>query len=152
VVAWRTPLAVNALVRHAWLAPVELVTLGVAGAGLWLELVESPPFSPRSPRQRRIVLATFAMWSTWTVAYLVGLSHVGSYAAYSSVIGRSLSLAADQQIMAGLLWAMAAFVFLPVIFSNLMAWLRDEQDPDEELRSLAREERRRARWNPGALE
>lgn len=145
---WRTPVAVDALVHHAWLAPLELVTLATAGAALWLELVTSPPFSPRLPRPRRIVLAAFAMWTTWTVAYLVGLSHTAGYGAYASLTGRVVSVAADQQIMAGLLWAVAAFTFLPVIFANLMAWLRDEQDPDEELRSLTREERRRQRWNP----
>jgi cytochrome c oxidase assembly factor CtaG len=148
---WRTPMAVNGLVHHIWLAPVELVTLAIAGAALWLVLVDSPPFAPRSPRQRRIVLAALAMWTTWTLAYLVGLSHNTWYTAYASVPGRVVSVAADQQIMAGLLWAVAAFTFLPVIFANLMAWLRDEQDPDEELASLTREERRRQRWNPTEL-
>jgi cytochrome c oxidase assembly factor CtaG len=145
--AWRTPVAVNALVHHGFFAPLELVTLVLAGSALWLELVESPPFSPRSPRQRRIVIAAFAMWTMWTIAYLVGLSHNGWYSAYANVSGRVVSVAADQQIMAGLLWAVAAFTFLPVIFFNLMAWLRDEQDPDEELASLTREERRRQRWH-----
>jgi hypothetical protein len=87
------------------------------------------------------------MWTMWTIAYLVGLSHNGWYSAYANVSGRVVSVAADQQIMAGLLWAVAAFTFLPVIFFNLMAWLRDEQDPDEELASLTREERRRQRWH-----
>ena len=148
LVLWRTPVAVNGLVHHIWLAPVELVTLAIAGAALWLELVESPPLAPRSPRQRRIVLAACAMWTTWVVAYLVGLSHNTWYTAYASARGRIVSVAADQQIMAGLLWAMAAFMFLPVIFANLMAWLRDDQNPDEELARLTREERRRQRWNP----
>ena len=144
---WRTPIAVNALVHHGFVAPVELITAGLASVALWLELVESPPFVPRSPRQRRIVIATFAMWATWTLAYVVGLSHTSWYSAYGNVSGRLVSVAADQQIMAGLLWAAAAFTYLPVIFSNLMAWLRDEQDPDEELAKLTREERRRQRWH-----
>ena len=151
MIFWRTPAAVNALVRHAWVAPVECFALVAVGTAFWLELVDSAPFTPRVPRQRRIILATFAMWIAWITAYLVGLSHSTSYGAYASVVGRGLSVAADQQVMAGLLWAIAALVYLPIVFANLMAWLRDEQNPDEELRRITREERRRARWYPDGI-
>lgn len=146
VLFWRLPVAVDALVRHRALVVVELLALVVAEVIFWLELVESAPLSPRLPRQRRMIVATFAMWAIWSVAYLVGLSHEASYPVYASVGARGLSVAADQQVMAGVLWAIPALVFLPVIFANLMAWLRDEQEPDEEMQALTRVERRRMRW------
>ena len=149
VLFWRLPAAVDALVRHRELLVAELVTLLVAGIAFWLELVNSAPLSPRLPRQRRMIVATFAMWAIWSVAYLVGLSHAASYPAYAVARAHGLTLSADQQLMAAVLWAIPAFVFLPVIFANLMAWLRDEQDPDEEMRDMTRVERRRMRWESG---
>ena len=54
-----------------------------------------------------------------------------------------LSLVADQQITAGVMWAVASACFVPVIFFNLFQWLHGEEDPDEALQRLVREERRR---------
>ena len=150
VIFWRLPIAVDGLVRHRIVVVAELVTLLGAGIAFWLELVSSSPLSPRLPRQRRMIVATFAMWAIWAVAYLVGLSHAASYPAYEAARSHGLTLSADQQIMAAVLWAIPACVFLPVIFANLMAWLRDEQDPDEEMREMTRVERRRLRWESGA--
>ena len=53
-----------------------------------------------------------------------------------------LSLAMDQQLTAGVMWGVAG-VFIPLIW-NLLQWLSSEEDPDEELHRLVREERRRA--------
>ena len=61
--------------------------------------------------------------------------------------GSGLSLAADQQVTTGVLWAIAACAFIPVIFWNLVVWLRSEEDPDQELHRLAKQERRRRRGN-----
>ena len=150
VLFWRLPYAVDALVRHPLLVMVELVTLLFAGIALWLELLNSPPLVPRLPRQRRMVVATLAMWAIWAAAYLVGLSHTASYPAYATARVHGLTLSADQQVMAVVLWTIPAFAFLPVIFANLMGWLREEQEPDEELREMTRVERRRMRWESGS--
>ncbi len=69
---WRTPVGVNALARHPWLVVVEAVTLVPLGMGLWLELVESPPLTPRLSRPHRVALAAVSMWTIWVLAYLVG--------------------------------------------------------------------------------
>lgn len=147
-VGWRTPAAVDWLTGGAWRVLVEAAVLLVVGVGFWLELVESPPLSPRSIRPLRMAIAASGMWTIWVLAYLVGLSHDNWYRAYHHVAGSGLSLAADQQVTTGLLWAAAACAFVPVIFWNLVVWLRSEEDPDEELHRLAKQERRRSSWQP----
>ena len=143
VVAWRIPVGVDALARHGWLLVVEALTLVPGGMGLWLELVESPPFAPRLARPKRIALAAVAMWTIWVTAYLVGLSHASVYRAYAHVAGRDLSVSADQAITTGVLWFTSLCAFLPVIFSNLVIWLRSDEDPDDALYRLVRDGRRR---------
>ena len=141
-IAWHTPAAVSAIASHGWLAIVEGVVLLVFGLGLWLELVPSPPLVPRSGHLRRAVLGAFSMWAFWILAYVTGLSNRGFYQNFSHAAG-GLSAAADQQIGSGVLWAVAAATFVPVIFWNALAWLQSEEDPDTELQALARSERRR---------
>jgi len=144
-IIWRTPLAVDALARHPWLLAVEAATLLMVGVGLWLELVESPPLTPRLPRPSRVALAAVAMWIIWILAYLVGLSHASWYQAYPHHAGSGFSLSADQQLTTGLLWFVSACAFIPVVYWNLIRWLQAEEDPDEELHHLVRQERIRGR-------
>ena len=126
LVGWRTPALVDALGRHPWLVVVESATLVVAGSGLWLELVDSSPVASRAPGPRRAMLAALAMWTVWSVAYLEGMSSTGMYHAFRYVAGVGLSGAADRELSAAVLWAVAAVVFMPVVFWNLSRWLRAE--------------------------
>jgi cytochrome c oxidase assembly factor CtaG len=147
-VFWRVPGTVDALARVPGLSLVEALTLLVAGVLLWLELLASPPFVPRSAYPMRIAVAAIAMWATWILGYLIGLSHVAWFTAYHHGAGAALSLSADQQMAAGALWLVPAVVYLPVIFASLMIWLKDSEDPDDEMRLLLRNERRRSWLDP----
>jgi cytochrome c oxidase assembly factor CtaG len=138
-VAWRLPPVIDALARHPVLVLPELVTLLAAGTGLWLELVSSPPLAPRLPKPHRATVAALAMWSTWAVAYALGLSNHGVFHGYDPA-GGGLSAVADQQITVALVWAVSAFCFIPVVFVTLLGWLSGNGDPDEELQRLARDE------------
>jgi hypothetical protein len=82
------------------------------------------------------------MWMIWVTAYLVGLSHASVYRSYPHVVGRDLSVSADQAITTGVLWFASLCAFLPVIFSNLAIWLRSDEDPDDALYRLVRDGRR----------
>jgi cytochrome c oxidase assembly factor CtaG len=145
VTAARTPAVVNVLARHPWLVLVEAVCLVAGGAALWLELVESPPLVPRLARPKRIALAAIAMWTVWITAYVVGLSHASMYVSYHQhLAGSSLSFAADQEIVTFVLWFAAASAYVPIVFWNLVAWLRADEDPDQDLHRLVRENRRRS--------
>jgi cytochrome c oxidase assembly factor CtaG len=127
LVAWRTPVAVTAVRHHGWLLGAEVLTLVGAGVALWLELVASPPMTPRTSPSRRIVLAAIAMWAVWIVAYVAGMSHGQGYPGFQHLPGHGLSGVADKQLATGLLWLAAAAAYLPVVFSNLFVWLRAEE-------------------------
>jgi len=150
VVVWRIPATVDALARHWWLALIEAISLVTAGIGLWLEMVESPPFSPRLARSNRIAIAALCMWTVWITAYLVGLSHVSVYRSYPHVVGRDLSVSADQALATGVLWLTSLCAFVPVIFANLVLWLRSDEDPDDALYRLVRDRRRGEGDPPGS--
>ena len=126
---------VNALVREPVWTVVEAVTLVGAGCGLWLDLVESPPFRPRISRPLRAAFAAIPMWAIWASAYIMGFSH----AAWFSAIGHrtGLGTAADQQIAAGLLFAIAGVSFVPVVYVSLMTWLRESAGAGDELPAAA---------------
>jgi cytochrome c oxidase assembly factor CtaG len=157
-VAWRVPPVMDALASYPVLVVAELITLLAAGTGLWLELVSSPPLSPRLPNPHRAAVAALAMWSTWAVAYALGLSNHPVFHGYDPA-GAGLSAVADQQITVALVWAVSAFCFVPVVFVTMLTWLSAGDNPDEELQRLARDERqypvvrgwhRPARGRPGS--
>ena len=58
------------------------------------------------------MLAAFAMWVFWILAYVTGLSNHGFYHSFHHAAG-GLSAAADQQIASVVLWFVAAAAFIP---------------------------------------
>ncbi|MHB1988854.1 MAG: cytochrome c oxidase assembly protein [Acidimicrobiales bacterium] len=129
LVLWRTPVLVDHLARDRWLMVAEACTLVPAGTAIWLECVASPPFFPRIPAYARIAVAAITMWTIWVLSYLVGLSNTDAYAAYAVPTHRLLSRAADDQLAAGVTWLVAGCAFVPIVFANLMAWLRNDSAP-----------------------
>ncbi len=142
-VVWRTAPVADALVRHPWLSLVESISLVVAGSALFCHLIESPPLSPGTSRPYRIGISAVVMWVMWIVAYLDGMSRTSWYDVFHHVAGGPVSLAADQQLAAGAMWMVSAAVFLPIVFWNLVQWLQSEDDPDDELYRLVRQEKAR---------
>jgi cytochrome c oxidase assembly factor CtaG len=136
---------VDALVRHPWLVVVEAATLVPLGVTMWLELVESPPLTPRLTRPHRVAMAAVVMWVIWVLAYLVGLAHGAWYHGFDHTIATGISVSADQQLTSGVIWALSGAAFVPVVFWNLIFWLQSEEDPDDELSRLVRQERTRGR-------
>jgi cytochrome c oxidase assembly factor CtaG len=140
VILWRTPPFMDALERHRWLLVPEVLSFLVAGPPLWAELVRCPPLEPRAPHPWRAVVAAVTMWSVWVTAYAVGFSHVSWYVAFHHTAGE-IGTSADQELSTGVLWFGAAAAFVPVVFADLLAWLRNGEDPDAELRTMLRKER-----------
>jgi cytochrome c oxidase assembly factor CtaG len=149
VTAWRLPAAVNALATRPGLAVAEMVTVVAAGCELWLELVESPPLLPRLTRPLRAAFAALAMWTIWFLAYILGFAQVAWFPAYTHPAG--LSPVADQEIATGIMWAIPALCFVPVVFVTALTWLKDSEDPDDGLRAIVRAQpgpARSGRWRP----
>ena len=145
-IIWRLPVTVDALARVPGLAVLEMVTLAGAGSALWLELVESPPMLPHVSRPQRAALAALAMWAIWILGYILGFSQAAWYTAYGHP---GLGAVGDQEIATGLMWGVPAVCFVPVVFVTALTWLRDTEDPDEELRAIVRAEPQqpgRGRW------
>ena len=140
---WRVAPIVDYLVRHPWVVWLEAVSLIALGIVLFTNLIESPPLKPGTLRPYRIGISAGVMWSAWVVAYLDGMSHVSWYHAFHHVAGHGISLSADQQLSAGLIWFVSAAVFVPIVFWNLVYWLQSDEDPNDELQRLMRDERTR---------
>jgi len=141
VLVWRYAPVVDALVNHPWLTVLESLSFVGVGVPLWLELVESPPLTPSTPRPVRIALAAVSMWTIWIIAYLNGLLHSGWYDVFHHSAGHGVSLAADQQLTSYVMWVLSAAPFIPIVFWNLIHWLQSEEDPDDEMHKLIRDEK-----------
>lgn len=136
VCVWRAPFAVDGVARHWWVAIFEALLLFPVGTAVWTELIESPPLAPRLTRPYRIGLAAFSMWIIWILAYFVALSHGSWFNAFVHRPGVGVSLAADQQLSAGVMWVLTGSAFIPLIFVQLVRWLQSEEDPTDELRQV----------------
>ena len=136
-VAWRLPPVIDAVARHPGLAVAELASLLITGAALWLELVASPPLRPRGRGLHLAVIAAFAMWVIWVVAYILGLATHGVFHAYRYHPGGPLSAVADQELATAVLWAVAAVCFMPVIFTSAHRWMHDGDNVEAELERVA---------------
>lgn len=138
---WRVAPVVNVLVHYHELVLVEAVTLVIPSVFLMVELIESPPLTPGISRPYRIGISAVVMWSVWVVAYMAGMAHGSWYSAFHHVAGRGISASADQQLSAGFVWLLTAAVFVPIVFWNLMHWLQSEDDPNEDIIKVFRQER-----------
>jgi cytochrome c oxidase assembly factor CtaG len=131
VITWRLPAVLAALARDPALALAELVTLFVAGSAVWLELAGPPVAAAASPRPLRAAVAAIAMWTIWIIAYITGMSGGSLFPA----AGNAASAADQRQIAAGVLWAVPAVSFVPVVYFMVATWLAERDDPDKELQA-----------------
>jgi cytochrome c oxidase assembly factor CtaG len=121
-IAWRLPVVLNALAATPGLAAAEMVTLVAAGCGVWLELAR--PNSTRKPAgPLRAAIAALAMWTIWVIAYITGMSQVTQAPAHAQAAARTLSVAADRQLAAGIMWAVPTIFFLPAIYAIFVGWI-----------------------------
>jgi hypothetical protein len=129
--AWRLPPVLDELARHPVLVVPEAATLCAAGIGLWLELLHSPWLH----RAQRAGLAALAMWSIWVFAYVLGFATHPVVPAYDR--GTHLLPVDDQEITAFVLWLAAAVAFLPIVFTAVLTWLKEDSAPAQEPRADA---------------
>jgi cytochrome c oxidase assembly factor CtaG len=131
VIVWRLPVVLNALAAHPVLAVGEMVTLVAAGCRIWLVLAGTPWRQPLACPLRAAV-AALAMWTIWAIAYFTGMSATSLTPARGLATARVLSIAADRQLAAGIMWAVPAICFLPVIFTMFITWTGDRGRPGQQ--------------------
>jgi cytochrome c oxidase assembly factor CtaG len=124
VVAWRLPAAVTAQAGSQGLTVLEMVTLVPAGYLLWAALIGRAPAARPLSRPHRAAMAAIAMWTIWVIAYITGMSVTGLTHARAGADSRELAV--------GIMWAVSAVCYVPVVYVLLMRWLgaRDEADLD----------------------
>jgi cytochrome c oxidase assembly factor CtaG len=132
VVVWRLPVVLAALGRDPALTAVELVTLVAAGAALWRELARPPATREPLSRPLRAAMAAVAMWTIWVIAYVTGMSAGGATPLGASAV----SSVGERQLGAGVLWAVSAICYVPVVFVMAMSWFHDRENPDAEARQM----------------
>ena len=144
LIVWQIPGVVDATRAHRSLLVVEFVTFAVIGIALWSELLESRPFVPSFRGAGRVGLSVVPMWTVWILAYFIGFARSAWFPAFRHS-GASISTIADQQFATGVLWAVSAAVFLPVIFTNFIRFLSDDEDAPGAIRRRRRTEQPRSR-------
>ncbi len=143
VICWRLPVVLDTLARDPFLTVAEMATLAAAGCGIWSELAGAPASRPPLPRPLRAAMAAVAMWTIWIIAYVTGMSGAVSVTpARGHTLAGAVSAAVDRQLAVGVMWAVPAVCFVPVVYTMLLTWLSAREDPDEELSQLA------AAWPP----
>lgn len=145
---WRLSPIVDYLASHPWFEIFESLSLTAGGVYLWMDLVESPPLKPGATRPFRIGMSAVSMWVVWVLAYLGAMSNDSWYPAFIHAAGSGLSLSADQQISAAMMWLLSATAFIPVVYWNLVHWLQSEENPDDELFRLVRKEKTLGTFDP----
>ena len=120
VILWRVPVIVAALGRDPALTALELVTLVIAGCALWAEL--AGPRVARTPLScpLRAAMAATAMWTIWAIAYITGMSTTG--------LARTQTAVPDHQLAVGVMWAVPALCYVPVVFATMMSWLGGREE------------------------
>jgi len=65
-------------------------------------------------------MSAVEMWSNWVIAYITGMSTTG--------LARAQAAVPDHQLAVGVMWAVPAVCYVPVVFATMMSWLggRDE--------------------------
>lgn len=137
VICWRLPVVLDTLSRDPVLTVAEMASLVAAGGGIWLELAGAAASRPPLPRPLRAAMAAVAMWTIWVIAYITGMSGAISVApAHGNAVASAVSAAADRQLAVGVMWAIPAICFVPVVYAMLLTWLSAREDPDQELSQL----------------
>jgi hypothetical protein len=109
------------------------VTLIAAGAALWRELTGLTATAREPlPRPVRAAMAAVAMWLIWAIAYITGMSAGGA----TPLAPGAVNSVAERQLAAGVLWAVPALCYVPVVFAMAMTWFGDRDNPDAEARRI----------------
>ena len=129
-VAWGLPAAVDRLRSGGWPLALEVLSLSIAGTVLWSECVTSPPLRPtRHEAGAHCVLRTQYVHHLGPRVPRGNVKRGFVLAGHGFTAGRGIPPIVDHRSPLGSTWAPAGVLLVPLIFWNLMQWLRSEEHP-----------------------
>ncbi len=121
---WFYPPLMTYAVTNKYVMDLMHLTFITAGMGLFLQLIDSPPFPKRVKNPViRLGMILIGTYSSFMLAMLLGLSSGPWFSVYSHIPGKTLSGMADQQIAASVLWVMCMEPFVYTAYYNIKLWM-----------------------------
>lgn len=130
---WHTPAMYNLTLENLGVHYLEHFSFFVFGTWFWFTVLDPNPHRRKEHILRRVGHVWVASMSGMILAMLLGLSFGPWYTFYAHVPGRTLSLLADQQWGAGIMWVFGNVPFFLVGVRLLQQWLDNEEREDQDL-------------------
>jgi putative membrane protein len=121
IAVWHIPGMYDVTLRNEGIHDLEHLSFLLLGVLFWAQVADSPPFHARLDLPRRVAFLTLGMAASWVLAVVLALARTPIYPAYAHAHG--MSPLADQQLAAGVMWALGSIPFAVGIFVLLYRWL-----------------------------
>lgn len=121
IAVWHIPGMYDDTLRNQGVHDLEHLSFLFLGVLFWAQVAESPPFHARLDLPRRVAFLTLGMAASWVLAVVLALAPTPIYHAYAHAYG--MSPLSDQQLAAGVMWALGSIPFAVGIFFLLYRWL-----------------------------
>ena len=121
---WFYPPLMTYAVTNEYVMDLMHFTFITAGMGLFLQLIDNPPFPKRVKNPViRLGMILVGTYSSFMLAMLLGLSSGPWFSVYLHIPGKTLSGMADQQIAASVLWVLCMEPFVYTAYYNIKLWM-----------------------------
>ncbi len=127
---WHAPPLYDLAARDRVAGYAEIVMYLAAGILLWLQLIGSHPWSPRSSPLRRLALLVGTAATGSVLGILLVFDAGVVYPAYRGPAHDVLALVADQQVGGAVLWTGMMPSFAIAAVALLYTWLDNEESGD----------------------
>ncbi len=124
-VAWHVPALYDLTLRSRWVHGTEHALFLGTGLLFWGAVVDSPPFRAKLDWLARIVYVTTSMLVGWVLAVVLAFATSPLYPAYAALAHRAggLSVMADQQLAAGVMWVPGSLASTIAVIVFFYRWL-----------------------------
>lgn len=129
---WHYPAMYDLTLRNLGVHYVEHFCFFSFGVFFFYRVIDPNPYRVHVHAIRKVGHLWLSAMSSMILAMLLGLSSGVWYTFYAHVPGRTLSLLADQQLGAGLMWVFGGLPFFFAGVTILKDWLDQEELKDED--------------------
>jgi len=154
---WHLPGPFDWAMRSFFRMDLMMISFFVSGVMMWYAVIDPNLNRYHEPALLKVGHMFLASMSCMVLAMFLGLSSGAWYMAYLPLMGklRTLSLLADQQFAAGILWVFGAIPWFIAGFLVLRNWLRSEEAGDLRMTDYIKEKaiaKARVAGRPGPRE